>query len=108
MNSGNNWKTQDTARLFEAILALKTQAECEAFFRDLLTLGEIREFANRFRVARMLEKGNKTYLTIAKEARTTTATVTRVAQWLKAGMGGYRLIINRLNHHHNRSAGGVG
>jgi TrpR-related protein YerC/YecD len=107
MNS-SNWKTPDTAKLFEAVLALKTPVECEAFFRDLLTLAEIREFANRFRVARMLEKGNKPYLAIAKEARTTTATVTRVAQWLKSGMGGYRLIINRLNHHHNRSAGGVG
>ncbi len=103
----SNWKTQDTAKLFEAVLALKTPAECEAFFRDLLTLAEIREFANRFRVARMLDKGGKSYLTIAKEARTTTATITRVAQWLKSGMGGYSLIINRLNHHH-RSSGGVG
>lgn len=106
--NNKNWTTPDTTKLFEAILALKTVPECEAFFRDLLTLTELKEFANRFRVARMLEKGNKSYLVIAKEARTTTATVTRVAQWLKSGMGGYRLILNRLNHHSNRSAGGVG
>ncbi|OGE88991.1 MAG: hypothetical protein A3J07_04810 [Candidatus Doudnabacteria bacterium RIFCSPLOWO2_02_FULL_49_13] len=108
MLAQKRWINRDTTKLFEAVLALKTVPECEMFFRDLLTLSELKEFANRFRVARMLAKGNKSYLVIAKEARTTTATVTRVAQWLKAGMGGYRLILNRLNHHSNRSAGGVG
>ena len=93
----NNWINKDTKQLFEAILKLKTVSESEAFFRDLLTLSEIREFANRFRIARMLaEKNRKPYWQIAKDARTTTATVTRVAQWLKSGMGGYRLILNRL------------
>ncbi|MBI4276613.1 hypothetical protein HY629_02105 [Candidatus Uhrbacteria bacterium] len=91
-----NWKNKDTDRLFEAILRLKTVAECEDFFRDLLTLAEIREISTRFKVARMLdEKKRKPYWQIAKDARTTTATVTRVAHWLKAGMGGYRLILGR-------------
>lgn len=90
------WQNQDTVELFEAILALKNQKECEIFFRDLLTLAEIREFANRFRIARMLAWTKKPYWQIAKDAKTTTATVTRVAHWLKSGMGGYRLILNRL------------
>lgn len=90
-----NWKNQDTSKLFEVILSLRNQKECEAFFRDLLTLAEIKEFSNRFKVARMLDKGDKSYLVIAKEAKTTTATVTRVAQWLKNGMGGYRLVLDR-------------
>src|ERR1044071_5096691 len=91
------WENPDTTKLFEAILKLKTVSESEAFFRDLLTLAEIREFANRFRIARMLnEKKRKPYWQIAKDARTTTATVTRVAHWLKSGMGGYRLILNRF------------
>jgi len=107
MNEMNQWQSKDTDKLFEAVLALKTKAECAAFFRDLLTMAELKEAANRFRVARMLEKGDKSYLKIADEARTTTATVTRVAQWLKNGMGGYKLIINRLNHHHTSSRGGV-
>lgn len=90
------WRNKETTRLFQAILRLKTEAECEAFFRDLLTLSEIKETAMRFKVARMLDSTEKTYVEIAKEAKTTTATVTRVAHWLKAGMGGYRLILNRL------------
>jgi len=96
MNLGN-WKNQETTKLFEAILKLKTASEAEDFFRDLLTLTEIREFANRFKVARMLdEKKRKPYWQIARDAKTTTATVTRVAHWLRQGMGGYRLILNRL------------
>ena len=92
-----NWKNQDTTKLFEAILKLKTVSESEDFFRDLLTLSEIREFANRFRVARMLsEEKRKPYWQIAKSAKTTTATVVRVAHWLKQGRGGYQMILNRL------------
>jgi TrpR-related protein YerC/YecD len=97
MLARDNWKSKDTTRLFEAILKLKTVSESEVFFRDLLTLSEIREFANRFKIASMLaETKRKPYWQIAKDAKTTTATVTRVASWLKSGMGGYQLIINRL------------
>lgn len=91
-----NWKNQDTNKLFEGILKLKNVPESEAFFRDLLTLSEIREFGNRFRIARMLAQTKKPYWQIAKEAKTTTATVTRVAHWLKQGTGGYSLILSRL------------
>ena len=93
----NNWQNKDTTKLFEAILRLKTVPESEAFFRDLLTLTEIKEFANRLKMARMLaEDKRKPYWQIARDAKTTTATVSRVAHWLKAGTGGYRLILNRL------------
>ena len=93
----SDWTNKDTDKLFEAVLKLKTVAECEDFFRDLLTLVELREFANRFKIARMLDdKKRKPYWQIARDAKTTTATVTRVAHWLKHGRGGYRLILNRL------------
>ena len=90
------WQNPETTKLFEAVLRLKSVPECEAFFRDLLTLAEIKELGTRFKVARLLDQDNRTYLQIAKEAKTTTATVTRVAHWLRAGMGGYQLILNRL------------
>lgn len=96
MNIIQGWQNKDTDALFGAVLKLKNVNECEAFFRDLLTLAEIREMSKRFKVAQMLNGTTKTYLQIAKEAKTTTATITRVAQWLKNGMGGYKLILNRL------------
>ena len=35
------------------------------------------------------------YLEIAERVPTSTATVTRVAQWLRHGAGGYRLVLDR-------------
>ncbi|MBI2607391.1 MAG: TrpR-like protein YerC/YecD [Candidatus Doudnabacteria bacterium] len=103
MNIVQGWQNKNTTALFEAILKLKTVPEAEAFFRDLLTLAEIRELSTRLKIAKLLNNTDKTYLQIAKEAKTTTATITRVAQWLKNGMGGYKLILNRLGHHSNSS-----
>ena len=76
-------------------MKLKTVKECEDFFRDLMTLHEINEVAERFRIAKMLDRG-LSYLDIADKAKTSTTTVTRVAHWLRHGRGGYRLAIDRL------------
>ncbi len=90
-----DWTNEDTDALFEAILALETQEEAEAFFRDLCTLRELDEFAHRWAVARLLARGLP-YREIAKEAGSSTATVTRINQWLQHGTGGYRLLLDRL------------
>lgn len=90
------WESEETRELFSAILKLKSVRECEDFFRDLLTLREIGEAAERFRIAKMLDRG-LSYLDIADKEKTSTTTVTRVAHWLRHGRGGYRLILDRLN-----------
>ncbi len=38
-----------------ALSLMKDETEVFAFLRDLLSAGEIQEFSNRFRVARMLQ-----------------------------------------------------
>lgn len=81
--------------LYRGILQLETLAECRAFFRDLCTLGELQEFSERFEVARMIDEGVP-YRKIAEKTGVSTATITRVAQWLKNGENGYRLVIDRL------------
>lgn len=90
-----NWKNKDTKLLFEAILSLKTADEAGAFFRDLMTPQEIETFAERFKVAIMLSK-EISYRDIYEKTGVSTATVTRVNQWLNRGMGGYKLAIERL------------
>ncbi len=90
-----NWKTKDTKVLFEAILCLKSVSEAEAFFRDLMTPQEIETFAERFKVAVMLSKGIS-YREIYEKTGVSTATITRVNQWLERGMGGYKLALERL------------
>ncbi len=90
------WENEDTKVLFQAILKLRNVKECEDFFRDLMTLRELREMAERFRIAQMLNKG-MSYLEIADKAEASTTTVTRVAHWLRHGRGGYRAVLDRLS-----------
>jgi TrpR-related protein YerC/YecD len=81
--------------LFSAILKIKDTKEAAKFFRDLLTLAEIKEFANRWEAAQLLNKGYS-YLEVAQETKMSTTTVTRVAHWLHHGWGGYRIILDRI------------
>lgn len=88
--SGPDW--------IEAVLALKTRAEAEAFFADLCTPSEMKAFAERWQVARLLDAGELSYREIAAEAGSSTATVVRVARFLKdMPYRGYRIVLDRLN-----------
>ncbi len=90
---------QREQELWSAILALKTSAECKNFFGDLLTTDEIEDFAKRWQVAQMLFSG-ASYKTIQSETALSTRTIARISTWLKEGMGGYRLLLNRTAPHH--------
>ena len=81
--------------LFHAILKLKNPAEVAAFWRDLLTLKEIKTIDKRFEMAKLLYRG-MSYAAIAKKLKVSTATVTRTAYWLHHGKGGYQLVLARL------------
>jgi TrpR-related protein YerC/YecD len=93
--AAENWRTDDTDALFQAILRLETPAEAEKFFRDLCTLGELRDMAQRWSVARQLDAGRH-YAEISRSTGASTATITRIASWLNHGEGGYRLLLDRL------------
>lgn len=81
--------------LFKAVTALKTEQECKKFMRDLCTLAELKEMAERWQVAKQVKKGLP-YRNISKTTGVSTATITRVAHWLNHGMGGYQLVLHRL------------
>jgi len=66
----------------------------EIFCRDLCTLAELEAMAHRWEVVRLLEQGLP-YLEISQRTGASTTTVTRVAQWLRGGEGGYRLALQR-------------
>lgn len=83
--------------LIDALLALKSRAEIEAFLADLCTPGEIKALSERWRVAQLLDGGEHSYREIAELAPSSTATVTRVARFLKdMPYRGYRLALDRL------------
>ncbi len=86
--------TPNQKALYGAILRLKTAEECEAFFSDLCTPGELESLADRWEVARLLDRGVP-YRDIYDQTGVSTATVTRVARALKHGEGGYGKALNR-------------
>lgn len=94
-NKQSKWITQDADALFEAIGKLKNLDETRRFFRDLLTEKEIMEFGQRWKVARMLAKRIR-YTKIAQETGMSSTTIARVHKWLKKGMGGYKIVLERL------------
>jgi len=98
------WVNKSIDQLFKAILELEDLGEARKFFRDLLTEDEITEFANRWKVAQMLSK-KISYSKIEKETGMSSTTIARINKWLNKGMNGYRLVINRINHHNLVRAG---
>jgi TrpR-related protein YerC/YecD len=92
----DDWKTPEVQALFEAILRLETADETERFFRDLCTLNELRDMAQRWAVARMLDAGLH-YADISRRTGASTATITRIASWLNHGEGGYRSMLDKLD-----------
>src|SRR5436190_15158193 len=91
----DSWRTDELERLFDAILRLRGSEEAEAFFRDLCTLGELHDMAQRWAVVRMLEAGLH-YADISRQTGASTATITRINSWLQHGEGGYRLMLDRI------------
>ena len=80
--------------LARALLTMQTPEEAKRFLRDLCTLPELEALTHRWQIARLVDRGVP-YLEIAQRVPTSTATVTRVAQWVRHGSGGYRLALDR-------------
>lgn len=94
MNNFQNYKLKNDKEklLAKAFLKLKTEQDVANFLRDLLTIKEYEEFANRLEMARLLKKG-WSYKKIARELKVSTTTVTRTAYWLNHGCGGYQKVL---------------
>lgn len=99
----NILSNKSTKNLYKAILSLESEEECKKFLRDLLTEAEIREFANRWKVAQLLDQ-KVPYEKIAQQTGMSSTTIARISKWLNNGMDGYRLVLNKLNAntHHAR------
>lgn len=93
MNSADRtdeaWRSEDTASLMDAIVQLSTRDEAAHFFRDLCTRHELGEITSRWAVVRRLTEGHS-YREIHDLTGVSTATITRIAQWLRHGTGGYK------------------
>jgi TrpR-related protein YerC/YecD len=87
----------DQDALVRALLSLDSAEEVRAFLNDLCTPAELRAFAERFKVARLLDEGTHSYRDIAMLTGASTTTVTRVARFLREmPHQGYRLVLDKL------------
>lgn len=85
---------KDYKELFDEILKLENEGECEKFFDDLCTINELDAMLQRIKAAKMLLE-DKTFQEVIKETNISSATLARVSKCIKYGDGGYASIINK-------------
>jgi TrpR-related protein YerC/YecD len=76
-----DWNTKINRQFIEAVLALKNADETKRFLRDLMTEGEILEFANRLEAARLLSTDEQ-YKGIIERTGLSSTTIARISKWL--------------------------
>lgn len=87
---------QSMELLMNIIAQLRTPEECRAFLKDLCTIKELRDMAQRFETAVLLSRGWN-YQEISSQVGISSATISRVSQCLNYGSGGYRAAIENLS-----------
>ena len=90
-------KERDKDSLFEAIATLQNKAEMASFLTDLCTPQELKAFAERWAIARLLNQDNLSYREISAQTGASTTTITRVARFLNDERhGGYRHCLQKI------------
>ena len=85
---------KDYKELYDEILKLETEEECEKFFDDLCTINELDAMLQRIKAAKMLLE-DKTFQEVTKETKISSATLARVSKCIKYGDGGYKEILEK-------------
>ncbi len=94
--TGRDWASdEDADALLDAIVSCSDRDEAERLLRDLCTRRELEEMASRWAVVRQLAAG-RSYRAIHEATGVSTATITRINDWLRHGTGGYRETLERL------------
>ena len=95
----DSWRKEPWFRgLVQGMLSFRSEEELANFLRDVATLSELQALSERFEVARLLAKG-LSYRKVAEMTGASTTTVTRVANFLENGEGGYRKVLKAHRHH---------
>ena len=90
--------------IYEAIATLKDSDECRRFLKDLCTPQELRDFNDRWEIAKLLETGECSYRNISAETGASLTTVTRVARFLKDEENrGYQMMLKRMKRRKKRN-----
>ena len=95
------WKTPALRRLARIFLSIDKEEDLLNFLRDLCTRDELVELSQRWKIAELLAAGHL-YRSIAAKTKVSTTTVTRIAEWLEHGTGGYRATLKKINKQSKR------
>lgn len=87
--------SQSIDNLFKALSELENNEQFYSFFEDVCTINELKDMAQRFEVALLLDSGEN-YQKIAAKTNVSTATISRVSRCLNYGNGGYKTAIELL------------
>ncbi|MEI6689447.1 MAG: YerC/YecD family TrpR-related protein [Thermoleophilia bacterium] len=89
----SDWRTPAVEQLADVLVTIDEREAMLAFLRDVCSHNELSTLAQRLEVARLVDQGVP-YAEVARQLSASTATVTRVAQWLRHGEGGYRAVLD--------------
>jgi TrpR-related protein YerC/YecD len=93
----NETPEQRFAALCKAITGLRSEDEVRRFLVDLCTPGEMKDFGERFLIARLLYNGDMSYREISALTGASTTTVGRVARFLEQEPHhGYKTVLERI------------
>ncbi|MBN2086992.1 DNA-binding transcriptional regulator [Candidatus Peregrinibacteria bacterium] len=85
-------------KLCKGFASLNDEKSVAALLRDVCTINELIEMSGRIEAASLIKQG-LSYRVINKKTGVSTTTITRIANWMNHGMGGYELALG--HHHHN-------
>ena len=81
--------------LVSSLTGIRSEDVMRRFLRDLCTVAELDAMGQRLQVASLVEQ-TVPYAEISRLTGASTATVTRVAHWLRYGEGGYREVLKKV------------
>ncbi len=88
---GAKEKAEHISELYQRIVSIQSEADCQAFFEDLCTVKEIENMAERCFAAKLLMEGN-TYSQVMAQAEISSATLSRVSRCVQYGKGYSRIL----------------
>lgn len=95
----DTWRKEPAFQgLCSALLSAKTHEDMANALGDLLTLSELKAVSERLEVAKLLAQG-LSYRQAAAAGNASTTTVTKVAQRIENGTGGYRKMLKVHRHY---------
>ena len=89
-------KNELVKKMYQVILSIETEEECEQFFEDLCSPNELSALKQRFAVAAML-KQDKVYNEIFQATGAGTGTISRVKRMMNYGSGCMTKLMDRVD-----------